>query len=150
MEACSSRRCAVTQHQCTAALFRAKCSPNCSVLLCKSGSSKAVWPCNNTYGYLLFVQVCIDPAPMPVIGDIMQQHIMQFCVQWSGRRSCCLIPNSSSRCVQVSRSVGIVYYLVQRAQTSCVFRFEVIRAGAQASLGRADGTSTRWFKLCTL
>ena len=33
--------CAVTQHQCTAALFRAKCSPLCSVLLCKTSSQHA-------------------------------------------------------------------------------------------------------------
>ncbi len=33
-------RWAVTQHQCTAALFRAKCSPHCSVLLCKRAHSR--------------------------------------------------------------------------------------------------------------
>ena len=31
MEICSSYRCAVTQHQCTAALFKAKCNPHCSM-----------------------------------------------------------------------------------------------------------------------
>ena len=34
---CCSCRCAVTQHQCTITLFRAKCSAHCSVLLCKTG-----------------------------------------------------------------------------------------------------------------
>ena len=37
-EMCSAYRCAVTQHQCIATRFRAKCSPHCSVLLCKLGS----------------------------------------------------------------------------------------------------------------
>jgi len=37
IEICSSSICAVTPHQCTSALFRAKCSPHCSVLLCKTG-----------------------------------------------------------------------------------------------------------------
>ena len=38
LEVCSSNKRAVLQHQCTAALVRAKCSPHCSVLLCKTGS----------------------------------------------------------------------------------------------------------------
>ncbi len=41
MESCCSCRCAVTQHHCTAALVRAKCTPLCSVLLCKTGSQQA-------------------------------------------------------------------------------------------------------------
>ena len=60
----SSYRFAVTQHQCTAARFRAECSPHCSVLLCKTGSQQAVCHCIYTYGDLLFIQVCRDPAPM--------------------------------------------------------------------------------------
>ncbi len=42
MEICSSYRCAVTQQQSTAALFRAQCNPLYSVLLCKTGSQQAV------------------------------------------------------------------------------------------------------------
>ncbi len=38
---CSSYRCAVTQHQCNATLFFARCSPHCSVLLCKTGLQQA-------------------------------------------------------------------------------------------------------------
>ena len=38
---CSSHRCALTHHQCPAALFRAKCCPHCSVLLSKSGLHQA-------------------------------------------------------------------------------------------------------------
>jgi len=38
---CSSYRSAVTQHQCTAALFKAKCNLHCSVLLGKTGSQHA-------------------------------------------------------------------------------------------------------------
>ncbi len=64
MEIGSSYRCAMTQHQCTAARFRAKCSPHCSVLLYKTGSQQAVCPCTYTYGDLLFIQVCSDPARM--------------------------------------------------------------------------------------
>ena len=48
MEICSSYRCAVTQQQCTAALFGAKCIPYCSVLLCTTGSQQAVCHCNHT------------------------------------------------------------------------------------------------------
>ena len=64
MEMCSSHRCAVTQHQCTAARFRAKCSPHCSMLLSKTGSQQAFCHCRFSYGHLLFTQVCSDPAPM--------------------------------------------------------------------------------------
>ena len=35
-------RCAITRHQCSAALFRAKCMPCCSVLLCKQAGSSFV------------------------------------------------------------------------------------------------------------
>ena len=41
MEICCTYRCAVTKHQCTAARFRAKCSPHCSVLLSKTGLQQA-------------------------------------------------------------------------------------------------------------
>ncbi|DBA88307.1 TPA: hypothetical protein ACH3X1_016528 [Trebouxia sp. C0004] len=64
MDICSSYRCAVTQHKCSAALFRAKCSFHFSVLLCKTGSQQARFLCDYTYGDLLFIQVCSDPAPM--------------------------------------------------------------------------------------
>jgi len=64
MDICSSYMCAVAQDQCTAARFRVKCSPHCSVLLCKIGSHQAVCHCGSTYGYLLFIHVCSDPGPM--------------------------------------------------------------------------------------
>ena len=41
MKVCCSYRCAVTQHQCTAALALAKCIHHCPVLLCKTGSQHA-------------------------------------------------------------------------------------------------------------
>ncbi|DBA96398.1 TPA: hypothetical protein ACH3X3_013082 [Trebouxia sp. C0006] len=64
MKICSSYRCAVSQHQCTAARFRAEWSPRCSVLLCKTGSQQSVCHCIYTYGDLPFIQVCSDPAPV--------------------------------------------------------------------------------------
>ena len=41
MEICCSCRCAVMQHQSTAALVRAEKLPHCSVLLCKTGPQHA-------------------------------------------------------------------------------------------------------------
>ncbi len=64
IEICSSSIGAVTQDQCTADLFRAKCSPHCSVLLCKTGSQQPLCHCKYTYGDILFTNVCSDPAPM--------------------------------------------------------------------------------------
>ena len=64
MEICSLYRCPVTHHICSATLFRAKCNPHCSVLLCKRGSHQALCHCRYTYGDLLFIQVCSDPAHM--------------------------------------------------------------------------------------
>ena len=64
MEICSSYRCPVTHHKCSATLFRAKCNPHCSVLLCKRGSQQAVCHCSYTCGDLLFIQVSSDPAHM--------------------------------------------------------------------------------------
>ncbi len=53
MEICSSYRCAVTQHQCTAALFRSECNPHCSLLMCKSDSQQTVCHCSYTYEDML-------------------------------------------------------------------------------------------------
>ena len=64
MNICSSYRCALTQHQCNAALLRAKCTPQYSVLLCQTGSQQALCVCKHSYEDLLFIQVCSDPAPM--------------------------------------------------------------------------------------
>ena len=64
MEICSSYRCPVTHHTCSATLFRAKCNPHCSVLLCKTGSQQAVCHCSYTYGDLLFIQVSSDTSHM--------------------------------------------------------------------------------------
>ena len=41
MKACCSHKCAVIQHQCTAALVLANCIPHCPVLPCKTGSQHA-------------------------------------------------------------------------------------------------------------
>ena len=54
----------MTQHQCTAARFRATRSPHCSVLLCKTASQQSVCHCAYTYGHWLLIQVCSDPASM--------------------------------------------------------------------------------------
>ena len=67
MDICSSHRCAGTQHQCTAALFRAKCSPYCSMLLGKTNSQQAVCHCKYTHADLLFAHVCCDTTPMRCI-----------------------------------------------------------------------------------
>jgi len=50
MEICSSYRCAVTQHKCTAALSKAECNPHCSVLLCKGGSQQSMCHCSDICG----------------------------------------------------------------------------------------------------
>ena len=41
MKICCSCKCAVTHHQCTAALVWAKCISHCQLLLCKTGSQLA-------------------------------------------------------------------------------------------------------------
>ena len=64
MEICSSYRCPVAHHKCSATLFRAKRNPHCSVLLCKTGSQQAVCHCSYTYGDLLFIQVSSGTSKM--------------------------------------------------------------------------------------
>ena len=64
MQIGSSCTCAVMQHQCTAALSRAKGRPHCSVLLCKTGSQQAVCQCKYTHEVSLFIQVCSDTTLM--------------------------------------------------------------------------------------
>ena len=49
MEICSLYRCAVTLHKCSAALFRAKCNPHCSLLVWTTGSQQAAFHCRYTY-----------------------------------------------------------------------------------------------------
>ena len=73
----------MTQHQCTAALSRAKCSPHCSVLLCKTGSQQALCHCSYTFGDLPFIQVCSDPAPMHCssVQDKVQSPLFSAALQ---------------------------------------------------------------------
>jgi len=61
MKTCCSYSCAVTQHQC---MFLPESNHHCPVLLCKTGSQQAVFHCSYTYGDLLYIQVCSDPAQM--------------------------------------------------------------------------------------
>ena len=68
----------MTQHQCTAALFRAKCTLHCSVLLCKTGSQQAVCHCSYTYGDLLFIQMCSDPTPVHCMTYFGKRHSPLF------------------------------------------------------------------------
>jgi len=83
MEFCSSHRCAGSQQKWTAVLFRAKCTPHCSVLLCKAGSQQSVCHCNHTYGVLLFLQVCSEPAQMQCssVQGIMQSPLFSVALQ---------------------------------------------------------------------
>jgi len=64
MEVLRSCRCAVTQHLCSAALLWAKCISNCSVWLCNTGSQHACFTAFYTYGGLVLIRVCSQPAPM--------------------------------------------------------------------------------------
>ena len=64
----------MTQHQCCAALLRAKYIPNCTVLLCKTGSQQTSCHCNYTYEDLLLIQVCSDPPPMHCSTGVGKMH----------------------------------------------------------------------------
>ena len=81
MQICSSYRCAVMQHQCSAGLVRAKCISHCSTLLCKTGLQQQLCQCNYTYGDLLCIQVCIT-------ADLYEQQIFigVFAVTWACRQ----------------------------------------------------------------
>ena len=83
MEICSSYRCPVAHHKCSAARFRAKWNPHCSVLLCKRGSQQAVCQCNYTYGDVHFIQVCSDPAPVHcnTVSGKMQSPLFSAALQ---------------------------------------------------------------------
>ncbi len=83
MEFYSSYRCAVSQQECSAALLKAKSNPHCSVLLCKAGSQQAVCHCSYTYGVLLFLQVCSEPAQMQCssVQGIMQSPLFSVALQ---------------------------------------------------------------------
>ena len=90
MEICCTYRCAVTQHKCSAALVRAKCSPHCSVLLRKTGSRQALCHCSHTYGDLLFVQVCSDPAPTHCSTDQGRTASLLFSAALQNGLTACL------------------------------------------------------------
>ena len=85
MEICCTSGCALTQHKCNAALFRAKCTPHCSVLLCKTGSQQAVFHCSHTYGDLLYIRVCNDPAQMQCSSVQGKMHSPLFSAAMQNR-----------------------------------------------------------------
>ena len=156
LETCSSYKCAVTQHQCTAALLRAKCTPqqcilNCFVLLGKTSSQHACFTadtavkicssyrcamsqhqrsaalpkrkahfqlscaaghnrltaclCNCYYIYeaLLFIHVCSDPTPMLSSTAQGKVHSQLSNAAGLSRLTCCIASTpwkicSSYRC----------------------------------------------------
>ena len=63
MKICCSYRCAVNQHQCTASLFRTKCSPPLLSAALQDRLAAGLYHCNYTYEALLLIQVCSDPTP---------------------------------------------------------------------------------------
>ena len=115
MEMCSSYRCAVTQPQCTAALFRAKCSLHCSVLLCKTSSQQAVCHCSHNYGDLLFAQVCSDPAPMHCskVHGKMQSPLFSAALQ-NRLTACCAL----QQCLQLCKGASRMLY----QEHTCAFK----------------------------
>jgi len=82
-------KCALSQHQCTAALVLAKCTPHCSVLLCKTGSQHALCHCNYTYEDLLFIQVCSGSAPMHCSTGFGKMQSPLFSVALQNRVTAC-------------------------------------------------------------
>ena len=79
MMICSSYKCAVTHHQCTAALVLANCIHHCPVLLCKTGSA-CLCLCN-TYTFMSAVAaaqvLCTDPHTNAL--QIHQHHCIHHC-----------------------------------------------------------------------
>jgi len=90
VEICSSYIDAVTQHQCIAALLRARCSPHCSVLVCKTGSQQPLCHCKYTYGDMLFTHVCSDPAPMHCSSVQGKMQSPLFCAALQNRLTAAL------------------------------------------------------------
>ena len=86
---CCSYKCAVTQHQSTAALVLAKCSPHCSVLLCKTGSQHAPYRCSDSCEDLLFIQVCSGSAPMHCSTGFGKMQSPLFSVALQNRVTAC-------------------------------------------------------------
>jgi len=82
-------KCALSQHQCTAALVLAKCTPHCSVLLCKTGSQHALCHCNDTCEDLLFIQVCSESAPMHCSTGFGKMQSPLFSVALQNRFTAC-------------------------------------------------------------
>jgi len=114
MEICSSYRCPVTQHKRIATLFRARCNHHSSVLLCKTGSHKAVCHSRFTYGDLLFTQVCSDPAQMYCSYVQGKMQLPQFSAALQNR----LTPGSVSQQIHLWRSA--LHAGVQRYSTNAL------------------------------
>ncbi len=98
IEICSAYRCAVTQHKCSAALFRAKCNPHCSVLLCKTGLQQALCQCIYTYGDLLCIQVYSAASQ----GKMHPHCLVRLCKTGSQQAVChCSDTYRDLLCIQV-------------------------------------------------
>ncbi len=78
------------QHQCTAALVRARQLPHCSLLLCKPSSQDACVTAIKTYGDLLFIQVCSDATPMHCITVQGKTASPLFCAALQTKLTGCL------------------------------------------------------------
>jgi len=70
-------------------MFRAQCSPYCSVLLCKTGSQQALCHCNYTFGGLLFKQACSAATPMHCSTGQGKMHSPLFSAALQNRLTAC-------------------------------------------------------------
>ena len=78
MKICSSHRCAVTQHQRTATLFRTKMQSPLISAAQYDWLASGLYHRKHTYEDLLFTQVCSDPTPV-------------HCITVQGKMQCPLI-----------------------------------------------------------
>ncbi|DBA98990.1 TPA: hypothetical protein ACH3X1_014329 [Trebouxia sp. C0004] len=134
MQISSSYRCAVNQHPRTAALLRAKRAPQCSVLLCKTGSQLALCPCRCTYADFLFIQVCSEPAAMHSSTAQGKTTSPVFSAALQNRLTACTV----SLCLHLCRFA--LHTDVQRTSTNALqhcpgqVELPVFRAALQNSL----------------
>ncbi len=95
----------------TAALARAKCMINCSMLLGKTGSQRACTLQLHLCGHLLFIQVCSDPAQMQCSTVQGRMHSSLFSDAMQNRVTACLC-----RCSHTKRDLLFIQVCSDPAQ----------------------------------
>ena len=146
MKICCSCKCAVTHHQCTAALVWAKCIPHCTAL--QNRLTACLCHCNHTCEDLLLIQVCSDPTPMHCSTAFGKMHstLSSAALQTGSQLACVTATTPMKICCSCKCAVTHHQCTAALVWAKCIPHCQVLLCKTGSQL--ACVTATTPMKIC--